>query len=353
MVDGKSEKLPLTEFYEGPGRHDYNGRAAGLIEDKQARRTPPLGYRDLTHQRLECALEYLDGLVYVQQRRHSGPQQPQTGREYVARREAAIRRDPYRAGALRGPAGAEKAPERTRLSGVEGSRTRKWSLPEGLDSPISRPCVRFARPYFNLVSSLFLTVDEFDQTLDTQGDPAPGQAPNLASGDVVPATSRGEQPAVAPRTGPLLRPHRELVVQNLTASLIGALRDGARRVLLQQSVKLCTGDTVRPDICVLRDAEALSSKDRSHRDAIQLIVDVSSDALQYDFDRLERYALAGVPEVWIVDLQRHRLLVYQMPSGNGFAKRQLLVAPERMGLLQLPSVELKVAWIFAERDARV
>jgi hypothetical protein len=103
---------------------------------------------------------------------------------------------------------------------------------------------------------------------------------------------------------------------------------------------------------VLRDAEALSSNHRPQHDAIQLIVDVSSDTLQYDFDRLERYALAGVPEVWIVDLQRHRLLVHQMPSGNGFAKRQLLVAPERMELLLLPNVELKVAWIFAERDAR-
>jgi Uma2 family endonuclease len=136
------------------------------------------------------------------------------------------------------------------------------------------------------------------------------------------------------------------VVQNLSASLIGALRDGTRRVLVQQSVKLRTGDTARPDICVLCDAEALSSKSRSRRDAIQLIVEVWGNALQYEFDRLERYALAGVAEVWIVDLQRHRLLAYQAPSGNSFAKRQLLVAPERMGISQLPKVELKVAWIF-------
>jgi Uma2 family endonuclease len=110
------------------------------------------------------------------------------------------------------------------------------------------------------------------------------------------------------------------------------------------------GDTARPDICVLRDAAASSPKSSPQHDAIQLIVEVSSEVLQYDLDKLARYALAGVPEVWIVDLHRHRLLVHQAPSRNGFAKRQVLVAPERMRLLRVPNVELKVAWIFSERE---
>ena len=191
-----------------------------------------------------------------------------------------------------------------------------------------------------------LTVDELDQTLDTPDDLTLGPAHNLACDEVIPAASRVQQPDVALRTGSPIRPDREFVVQNLSASLVGALRDGRRRVLVQQSVKLRTGDSARPDICVLCDTEAFGSKRRSQLDAIQLIVEVWGNASQYEFDRLERYALAGVAEVWIVDLQRHRLLVYQAPSGNSFAKRQLLVAPERIEISQLPKVELKVAWIF-------
>lgn len=194
------------------------------------------------------------------------------------------------------------------------------------------------------------TVDKFDQTPDARGDLISGQIQDVASDEVEPAGARVDQPDAAPRTRSPIRPDHEFVVQNLSASLISALRDGNRRVLVRHRLKLRAGDTARPDICVLRGAEALSSKTRRQHDAIELIVEVSSGALQYEFDQLARYALAGVPEVWIVDLQRQRLLVHQIPSGNSYAKRQVLVAPERMGLLRVPNVELKVAWIFAERE---
>lgn len=189
-------------------------------------------------------------------------------------------------------------------------------------------------------------MDELNQTLDAPDDLSTRQAQDPAAAEVMPAPLRVQQPGPAPRAGSSVRPDREFVIQNLSASLIGALRDGTGRVLVRQSIKLRGVDAVRPDICVLRDAAALTSKDRPRQDAIQLIIEVSGNAMQYDFDRLERYALGGVGEVWIVDLQRHRLLVYQAPSGNSFAKRQLLVAPERVGLPQLPGAELKVAWIF-------
>jgi len=193
-------------------------------------------------------------------------------------------------------------------------------------------------------------VDKFDQTLDTPSDLISGQVQDVASDDAAPVGVRVDQPDAAPRTRSPIRPDHEFVVQNLSASLISALRDGNRRVLVQQPVKLRMGDTARPDICVLRDAEALNSKSRRQHDAIHLMVEVSSGTLHHEFDKLARYALAGVPEVWIVDLQRHRMLVHQVPSGNSYAKRQVLVAPERIGLSQVPNIELKVAWIFAERE---
>ena len=194
------------------------------------------------------------------------------------------------------------------------------------------------------------TGDQFDQTLDSGGGAASGQVRDVLSDNGIATGSRADSPAAEPRKVPPIRPDRAFVLQNLSAALIGALKNGIRRVLVQQPVRLPTGDIARPDICVLCEAAASSSKSRRRRDAIQLIVEVSNDASQYELDKLARYALGRVPEVWIVDLARHRFLVHQAPAGISFAKRQLLVAPERMRLLQVPNVELKVAWIFAERD---
>ena len=191
-------------------------------------------------------------------------------------------------------------------------------------------------------------MDELDYIPDTPSELAARQAQSLASGPGVRTDSRAEPVHAELRAKPPRRADRESVVQSLSTSLISALRDGSRRVLVRQPVKLGVDDTARPDICVLRDAEALSSNRKPRHDAIQLIVEVASDVLEYQFDQLECYALAGVPEVWIIDLARHRLLVYQAPSGYSFAKRQLLVAPERMTMLGVPDIELKVAWIFAE-----
>lgn len=193
-------------------------------------------------------------------------------------------------------------------------------------------------------------MDKLDQTPDTRGDLSSGQVQDVASHEGPTGRARVNQPDAAPRARPPIRPDHELVVQNLSTSLISALREADRRVLIRQPLKLRAGDTARPDVCVLRGAKAANSKARRQHDAIELIVEVSSGALQYEFDQLARYALAAVPEVWIVDLQRHRLLVHQIPSGNSYAKRQLLVAPERITLLRVPNVELKVAWIFAERE---
>ena len=191
-------------------------------------------------------------------------------------------------------------------------------------------------------------MDELDYTPDPPDDLAAGRVQSLASDQGVRTDSRAEPVHAELRAKPPRRADRESVVQNLSASLIGALRDGSRRVLVRKPVNLGVNDTARPDICVLRESEALSSNRKPQHDAIQLIVEVVNDVLEYQFDQLERYALAGVSEVWIIDLARHRVLVYQAPSRYSFAKRQLLVAPERMTLLEVPNIELKVGWIFAE-----
>lgn len=54
-------------------------------------------------------------------------------------------------------------------------------------------------------------------------------------------------------------------------------------------------------------------------DDVDLVIEVSDTTLAYDRDvKLPRYAQAGVPEVWIVDLEGGRIVLYSSPSSEGY-----------------------------------
>jgi Uma2 family endonuclease len=52
---------------------------------------------------------------------------------------------------------------------------------------------------------------------------------------------------------------------------------------------------------------------------VLLVVEVSDTTLSYDRNiKLPRYAAAGIPEVWIVDLEGSRVEAYSQPSAEGY-----------------------------------
>lgn len=52
---------------------------------------------------------------------------------------------------------------------------------------------------------------------------------------------------------------------------------------------------------------------------VALVIEVSDTTLSYDRNvKLPRYAAAGVPEVWIFDLEEGRIEVYCDPSPDGY-----------------------------------
>ena len=65
-----------------------------------------------------------------------------------------------------------------------------------------------------------------------------------------------------------------------------------------------------------------------------LLIEVADTSLAYDRDvKLPRYALAGIPEVWLVDLNARRLLVHQGPEAGRWRRRQAIAD---LGAVQVP-----------------
>ena len=88
-------------------------------------------------------------------------------------------------------------------------------------------------------------------------------------------------------------------------------------VNVQNPIALGDSDEPQPDL-------ALAKEDPDRRrlpapDEVTLMVEVSDTTLSYDKNsKLPLYAEAGIPEVWIVDLQGRKVEVYSTPGPDGY-----------------------------------
>lgn len=88
-------------------------------------------------------------------------------------------------------------------------------------------------------------------------------------------------------------------------------------VSVQNPVRLTRHTEPEPDVVLLK-------KDRDvtrvpHATDVLLLVEVAESSLSFDRKvKLPRYAAAGIPEVWIVNLAERRLECYRGPSESGY-----------------------------------
>lgn len=118
---------------------------------------------------------------------------------------------------------------------------------------------------------------------------------------------------------PIGHPHAGTV--NLLADL---LRDALRRaaiVAVQNPVWLNDHTEPLPDLALLRPRPDYYRNGHPTPGDVLLIIEVADSSLSYDRDvKLPRYALAGIPEVWLVDLAGRRLLRHRQPAGGTYAE---------------------------------
>ena len=103
----------------------------------------------------------------------------------------------------------------------------------------------------------------------------------------------------------------------------------------------------QPDLALLRRREDFYRARRPGPADILLLIEVSDTSL--DFDRtvkLPRYAKAGLPEIWIVDLKRHVMEVYRDPAPEAYRDRQTYRPGDRIALAADPAIVVTLGPIF-------
>ena len=135
---------------------------------------------------------------------------------------------------------------------------------------------------------------------------------------------------------------RHAYVLNALVDLLAPLRGKA--LLSVQNPLLLSPDTeVYPDLALLQPPRT-RYRDRlpEAKDAL-LVVEVADTSLRYDLQvKLHLYAQAGVPEVWVVDLEGKRVLVHRKPEGGGYREAEALGPGARLSFhgVEIPAEEL-------------
>jgi Uma2 family endonuclease len=159
-----------------------------------------------------------------------------------------------------------------------------------------------------------LTVDEF-LLLDREG----------AFGDRRTELFEGEVYYMSPKH----RPHARAVTQ-LVVALANALEESGSglNVLTDISVRLSGHDVPEPDIAI---TDAPEGDGILPLESAKLLIEVADSTLTQDLGlKVALYAVASVPEYWVVDVNGR--VIHQMwaPGAQGYTERREVVFGERI-----------------------
>jgi Uma2 family endonuclease len=115
----------------------------------------------------------------------------------------------------------------------------------------------------------------------------------------------------------------------------------------QNPVVLDLHSEPQPDLAILRPRGDFYRLSHPRPNDVLLLIEVSEATLRYDQEvKLRLYARAGVPEVWIVDLESSVLLIYTKPAGEEYGERQELGAPGVLAPSALPEAAIDLSTLF-------
>jgi len=113
---------------------------------------------------------------------------------------------------------------------------------------------------------------------------------------------------------------------------------------VQNPVRLDDHSEPQPDLALLRPAPDFYRRRHPAPEDVFLLVEVSDTSWPRDVeDKLPAYGRAGIPEVWIVNLNDETIEVYREPHFAGYASRTVVPAAGQASPARFPDVTVDVA----------
>ena len=117
-------------------------------------------------------------------------------------------------------------------------------------------------------------------------------------------------------------------------------------VILSVQNPLQLGDLSEPEpnfMLLKPNADFYSSRHPNANDVL-LLIEVADSSLSFDQNqKLRLYALHGIPEYWLLNLNDKYLEVYRKPNGEVYAEKNTLRTGDTITLSQLNEISIRLA----------
>ncbi|RUS94168.1 hypothetical protein DSM106972_094270 [Dulcicalothrix desertica PCC 7102] len=103
-----------------------------------------------------------------------------------------------------------------------------------------------------------------------------------------------------------------------------------------------TGSEPEPDVAIVQPLRTLYRTRHPYPENVFLIIEYSNTSLSKDLDpKKKAYAVAGILEYWVVDLQNHVLKVFRNPVNRSYTDEITLVDGE-ISPVSFPEIKISV-----------
>ncbi len=141
-------------------------------------------------------------------------------------------------------------------------------------------------------------------------------------------------------------PRHQLIVDELSRILITGVGAGTA-VRVQGPIRLSQHHAPQPDISLFNRRWQAYPTDHPGPADIHLLIEVADSSLAEDSTiKAELYASFGIPEYWIVDLTKDKVIVHRNPESGVYGDIRALGRGESLRAVALPDVTVIVAEIF-------
>lgn len=109
----------------------------------------------------------------------------------------------------------------------------------------------------------------------------------------------------------------------------------------QDPIRLSEYSEPQPDITLLKPREDFYSSEHPAAEDVLLLIEVSETSAEYDLEvKLPLYAAAGIPEVWLIDLEKELLEVHSRPAGEQYRTTERAKRGDSIRLHTVPRLEI-------------
>jgi len=127
-------------------------------------------------------------------------------------------------------------------------------------------------------------------------------------------------------------------------NLLSILVAGKAIVSVQDPLQLGDLSEPEPDFMLLKPNADFYSSRHPNADDVLLLIEVADTSLKFDQNqKLRLYALHGIPEYWLLNLNDSCLEVYRRPRGDVYGEKTTLGGNDTLTLSQLPEITLRIA----------